>query len=1238
MKPWYLMTVMAILLATGLAVAAPGADKLVMSRTAQVLGSGGPGRYQLEVTLKLEAGTNVAAGLTALAVEEVLPAGWVYESVAASPAPATVNALAGNTCQFVWVNLPNLSSPFEFKYYVNYPTAASGEAIVGTAPYRTNGGQLASEAVTTPQNAISCLEMSRSVAGYEPGKVVTVEVTLKSFCGEPVTALAVEETWPPGWTYVSSSGVGLVDGTNAPTADAQGTLQFFWFSPIPTFPYTFSYEVRAPVTATGPVTMSGQSISRLSGPELRTPLVDSTLVRLDTTPPVITLNGSNPMTVECATAFTDPSATATDNVDGTVPVSSSGTVNRFAPGQYTITYSATDRAGNTATLPRTVNVVDTTAPVITRSGSNPVTVQCGGGYSDAGATAIDSCAGDRTASIAVANPVNTAVVGVYTVRYNVSDGNGNNAAEVTRTVNVVDTTAPVITRSGANPVTVQCGGSYRDAGATAADICAGDRTASIVVTNPVNTAAVGVYTVRYNVGDGNGNNAAEVTRTVNVVDTTVPVISRTGANPVTVQCGGVYSDAGATANDICAGDRTASIVVTNPVNTAAVGAYTVRYNVSDGNGNNAVEVTRTVNVVDTTVPVITLLGAGDVTVQCGGTYSDAGATASDICAGDRTNSILVTNPVNTAVVGTYTVLYNVSDGNGNNAVEVTRTVTVEDTDAPVITLAGANPLTLDCGAAFTDPGASALDACDGTVAATSDAPEINTNFPASYVVTYTATDSHGLSSTKTRSVVVGGPNCDYCPMTDVVILHPAEKILIPSTVPQVATVLSSEVLFANSADCMEGTVQVSYTVNGIEYVPTSDRQNNFPITLLLAPGDYTMKVEATLVETGQIISAEKLFSVVSVPISANGYPMEPFTMVTPDGTRFSNTIHANGFNRSIEMVAALCAEDGGSAEDITMTVNYDGDITQTLTVKVPRVVVPCGSQALVTVTVSDTIEGLLGRAEAPYFVPVPGGLIAGGLFFDISILVADLADVANGEPVTYSEIDNTVIEANPVSFSLSGLAFAPNLIPVYLSHPSSFAPEGAADLNLFGDTADWSDDYTSSFLVEGNTLHGQATSLSVFAPFEKEKVLTFSPDIEYGVIFGRAVIATSIDQVFTVTNNGTLRASGTATIVDENGVFTLVGTGTYSLAPGESFDLTVRFTPTEVKDYEGTLNFSGVPNTDLSVRVLGTGTMGPKKKCLSVIGCAPLSQGGSGGDLLVLAAAFGLLAAGRVRRALRRHS
>ncbi|HEX8282295.1 MAG TPA: PxKF domain-containing protein [Pyrinomonadaceae bacterium] len=73
--------------------------------------------------------------------------------------------------------------------------------------------------------------------------------------------------------------------------------------------------------------------------------------------PVVTVSGANPATVLQGSAFVDPGATATDTCDGALAVSVSGTVNTAVVGTYTLTYSATDSAGNTGTATRTVNVV-----------------------------------------------------------------------------------------------------------------------------------------------------------------------------------------------------------------------------------------------------------------------------------------------------------------------------------------------------------------------------------------------------------------------------------------------------------------------------------------------------------------------------------------------------------------------------------------------------------------------------------------------------------------------------------------------------------------------------------------------------------------------------------------------------------------------------------------------------------------------------------------------------------------
>ncbi len=81
-------------------------------------------------------------------------------------------------------------------------------------------------------------------------------------------------------------------------------------------------------------------------------------------------------------------------------------------------------------------------------------------------------------------------------------------------------------------------------------------------------------------------------------------------------------------------------------------------------------------IEDTTPPAITLLGSNPVSIYIGDSYTDSGATALDNIDGDITNSIVTTNNVNTFVVGSYTVTYNVSDTASNPATQVVRVVNV----------------------------------------------------------------------------------------------------------------------------------------------------------------------------------------------------------------------------------------------------------------------------------------------------------------------------------------------------------------------------------------------------------------------------------------------------------------------------------------------------------------------------------------------------------------------------------
>ena len=104
----------------------------------------------------------------------------------------------------------------------------------------------------------------------------------------------------------------------------------------------------------------------------------------------------------------------------------------------------------------------------------------------------------------------------------------------------------------------------------------------------------------------------------------------------------------------------------------------ITYAVSDSAGNAAAVVTRTVNVVDTTKPVITLTGNSEVTHEAATTYNDQGATASDTYDGVDL-SVTSSGSVNVNSVGDYTITYAATDFAGNSATVVTRKVTVVDT-------------------------------------------------------------------------------------------------------------------------------------------------------------------------------------------------------------------------------------------------------------------------------------------------------------------------------------------------------------------------------------------------------------------------------------------------------------------------------------------------------------------------------------------------------------------------------
>ena len=109
-------------------------------------------------------------------------------------------------------------------------------------------------------------------------------------------------------------------------------------------------------------------------------------------PPIITLIGANPQTIELGSGYTELGATTSDGSEVTIDSDEF----RDVVGTYSIYYDSTDTAGHNAIqVIRTVNIVDTIPPVITLTGANPQTIILGSGYTELGATTNDGSAGNH---------------------------------------------------------------------------------------------------------------------------------------------------------------------------------------------------------------------------------------------------------------------------------------------------------------------------------------------------------------------------------------------------------------------------------------------------------------------------------------------------------------------------------------------------------------------------------------------------------------------------------------------------------------------------------------------------------------------------------------------------------------------------------------------------------------------------------------------------------------------------
>jgi hypothetical protein len=557
-------------------------------------------------------------------------------------------------------------------------------------------------------------------------------------------------------------------------------------------------------------------------------------------------------------------------------------------------------------------------------------------------------------------------------------------------------------------VTVEVGSTYVDAGATATDNYDGDITARIATNSTVNTAKLGTYTVAYAVTDSSGN-AGQAVRTVNVVDTTKPVITRVGSASMAVLLGSAFTDPGAAAADNYDGDITSRIVKGGSVNTAVAGTYRLTYDVSDSSGNAATQVVRTVTVQssDTTKPVITLLGSSYVTVKVGRTYADAGATAYDSVDGDITSRIVTQSNVNTSRAGTYYVTYNVKDSAANAAKQVKRIVKVTY---------------------FTKTGDEASDLIIAS--------------PLNGSTEYVNAGAGHAPLTLTVSAPLGAESVEYT--------------------------LDGAVVGSSSVPPYAVTVDLDLSA--------------------AAMGAHHVGATATMATAQPSVSAESVFNLAPVAaqddVNNNGIPDNPFATLALEGDSWIHTV--DGAKTGDTLVVGAARFEGGSADDpdapVVLVLDSADDPSREVQVTVPRELACAGETGIVLVALSNDLETLLGSQDAALVGIAPDGqqLANGGQYIEISVLLSP----DNGQ--TFDEVDSARLSANPVHVDVEGLQAVAGSALSLQRHPSYIDSDARTGLFITASDGAWNNANIRNVALESTAIHADLAALSLFAPCEKE--------------------------------------------------------------------------------------------------------------------------------------------------------
>ncbi len=469
-------------------------------------------------------------------------------------------------------------------------------------------------------------------------------------------------------------------------------------------------------------------------------ITDNQLPVITNCPSNIVLNSSSN---SCGAIANWVAPAISDNCPGVVVTATHTSGETFPIGVTTVTYTATDASSNVSTCSFTITVSDNVAPVVptlaTLTGACSVIVTA--------PTTTDNCSGSITGT--TSSPLTYSAQGTYTIVWTFTDAAGNTST-ANQTVIVLDNIAPTISAPAA--VTVNANAACNASGVVLGSPTTSDNCSSVTTSN--NAPAIfplGTTTVIWTATDAAGNSAT-ATQTVTVLDAQVPTISAP-AN-ITVQanasCVAYNVNIG---NPITTDNCGVASVTNNGPAVYPLGTTTVTWTVSDNSGNTATA-TQTITVVDQALPIVvapsnvTLFASNSCSIL-NSSFSLGSAYTSDNC----TVANISNNAPAAFPVGTTTVVWTVTDGNGNTAT-ANQLVTVFDLVNP--TIVAPSTVTVNANASCAVTGVTL-----GTpiTADNCSVLSVTNNAPATYplgttTVTWTVSDVNGNTATATQNVIV----------------------------------------------------------------------------------------------------------------------------------------------------------------------------------------------------------------------------------------------------------------------------------------------------------------------------------------------------------------------------------------------------------------------------------------------------------------------------------------------------